>query len=126
MKFAILIYHNRLSREIWDRLTPEQRAEGLRGYAGLDEDLAASGEMIVSQALADPSHGMRVSVSGGYVVTSDGPFAEAKEHLAGFYLVDCETIDRAVEHAARIPEAAHGLVEVRPTLSLSDFGDLET
>ena len=46
--------------------------------------------------------------------------------MAGFYLVDCESADRAVELAARIPEAAHGLVEVRPTLSLSDFGDLET
>lgn len=126
MKFAILIYHNPLSREIWDRLTPEQRAEGLRAYAGLDDDLAASGELIVAQALADPSHGTRVSVSSGQVVTSDGPFAEAKEHLAGFYLVDCEGIERAVALAARIPEAAHGLVEVRPTLSLSDFGDLET
>lgn len=126
MKFAILIYQNPQSRQIWDRLTPEQRAEGLRGYAALDDDLAASGEMIVSQALADPSHGKRVSVSGGQVVTSDGPFAEVKEHLAGFYLVDCESIERAVELAARIPEAAHGLVEVRPTLSLSDFGDLET
>ncbi|HKF32789.1 MAG TPA: YciI family protein [Jatrophihabitantaceae bacterium] len=126
MKFAILIYHNPQSREIWDRLTPEQRAEGLRGYAGLDDELAASGEMIVSQALADPSHGTRVSVSSSQVVTSDGPFAEAKEHLAGFYLVDCDGIERAVTLAARIPEAAHGLVEVRPTLSLSDFGDLET
>lgn len=126
MKFAILIYHNPLSREIWDRLTPEQRAAGLRAYAGLDDDLTASGELIVAQALADPSHGTRVSVRGGQAVTSDGPFAEAKEHLAGFYLVDCEGIERAVALAARIPEAAHGLVEVRPTLSLSDFGDLET
>jgi hypothetical protein len=126
MKFAILIYHNPLSRDIWDRLTPEQRAEGLRAYAGLDDDLAASGELVAAQALADPSHGTRVSVSSGQVVTSDGPFAEAKEHLAGFYLVDCDDIERAVALAARIPEAAHGLVEVRPTLSLSDFGDLET
>jgi hypothetical protein len=126
VKFAILIYHNPLSREIWDGLTAEQRAQGLRGYAELDDELGASGEMIVSQALADPSHGRRVSVASGQVVTSDGPFAEAKEHLAGFYLVDCESAERAVALAARIPEAAHGLVEVRPTLSLSDFGDLET
>jgi hypothetical protein len=126
VRFAILIYHNPLSREIWERLTPEQRAEGLRGYAELYDDLAASGEMVVAQALADPSHGARVSVSSGQVVTSDGPFAEMKEHLAGFYLVDCEDIERAVALAARIPEAAHGLVEVRPTLRLSDFGDLET
>jgi len=54
VRFAILIYHNRLSCEIWGRLTPEQRVEGLRAYAGLDEDLAASGEAIVQPAVTLP------------------------------------------------------------------------
>lgn len=55
-------------------------------------------------------------------MTSDGPFAEAKELLAGFYLVECEDIDRAIEIAGRIPEAELGLVEVRPAL---DLGGME-
>ena len=55
-------------------------------------------------------------------MATDRPFAEVKEHLAGFYLVDCESIDRAVEHAARIPEAGFGLVEVRPIMDLSAPG----
>ena len=63
----------------------------------------------------------RVSLSEGRLVTSDGPFPEAKELLGGFYLVDCESEERAVEIAGRVPEAQLGLVEVRPTLELSDF-----
>jgi len=122
MKYLILIYSNPASREIWEGFSDAQRAEGYRVYDALDEDLAASGEMIVSEALADPSLAKRVSVREGRTMTTDGPFAEVKELLVGFYLVECESIDRAVEHAARIPEATLGLVEVRPVLDLSEFG----
>jgi hypothetical protein len=52
---------------------------------------------------------------------SDGPFAEAKEHLAGFLLIDCENEDRALAIAARVPDAVWGLVEVRPVLDLSEW-----
>lgn len=55
------------------------------------------------------------------MTVTDGPFAEAKELMAGFYLVECDGIDRALEIAARIPEAAMGLVEVRPVTALSGF-----
>lgn len=62
-----------------------------------------------------------VSIVEGQRMTTDGPFAESKEFLAGFFLVDCASLDRAIEHASRIPEAAFGLVEVRPVMSLGDF-----
>ena len=52
------------------------------------------------------------------MVTSDGPYAESKELLAGFFLIDCESLDRAVEIAARLPEAELGLIEVRPVRDL--------
>ena len=55
----------------------------------------------------------------GAISTTDGPFAEAKEHLAGFYLVDCVSEERVVEIAARVPDAVWGLVEVRPVLDMS-------
>ena len=118
MKYLILIYSNPASREIWEGFSDDQRAEGFRYYAALNEELAASGELIVTEALADPSLTTRLSVRDGQVLTSDGPFAEAKELLAGFYLLECEGMDRAVEIAARIPEAELGLVEVRPVLRL--------
>jgi hypothetical protein len=118
VKYLILIYSNPASREIWDGFTDEQRAEGFRYYAALAEELAASGELIVTEALADPSLTKRVSVREGQTLTSDGPFAEAKELLAGFFLLECQSAERAVEVAARVPEAELGLVEVRPVLQL--------
>jgi hypothetical protein len=121
VKYVILIHSNPASREIWEKLPADQRAEGLAAYAELTEELVASGELIVSEALADPSLTKRVSVREGRTVTSDGPFAEAKELLAGFYLVECESLERALEIAARVPEADLGLVEVRPVMDLSGF-----
>jgi hypothetical protein len=121
MKYLILIYSNPASREAWEGFSETQRAEGLGAYAALNEDLVASGEMIVSEALADPSLAKRVPASEGRTMTTDGPFAEAKELLAGFFLIECESMDRAMEIAARVPEAELGLVEVRPTMDLSGF-----
>jgi hypothetical protein len=118
VKYLVLIYSNPASREIWEGFSDDQRAEGYRYYAALTEELAASGELIVSEALADASLTRRVSVRDGQTLTSDGPFAEAKELLAGFFLLECEHLDRAVEIAARVPEAELGLVEVRPVLEL--------
>jgi hypothetical protein len=119
MKYLLLIYQNPGSREIWEGLSDAQRAEGLQAYAALNEELAGSGELIVTQALADSSLAKRVSVQEGRPITSDGPFAEVKEHLAGFYLVECESMERAVEIAGSIPEAAIGHIEVRPILTYS-------
>lgn len=121
MKYVILIYGNPESRAIWDNLPAEERARGLEDYERLDEDLADSGELVVSEALADHAHTKRLVVRDGQKTTTDGPFAEAKELLAGFYLVDVENIDRAVEIAWRVPEAQLGLVEVRPVMTLNDF-----
>ena len=118
MKYLILIYSNPASREIWEGFSDEQRAEGFRYYGALTEELAASGELIVTEALADPSLTRRVTVRDGQTLTSDGPFAEAKELLAGFYLLECDSMERAVEVAARLPEAELGLIEVRPILQL--------
>jgi hypothetical protein len=117
MKYVILIYHNPGAREQFEALPADQRQRGLAVYAALNEELRASGELIVSEALAHPATGMKVSVRDGKVVTADGPFAEAKEHLAGLYLIDCDSVDRAIGYAARIPEASFGTVEVRPVLS---------
>jgi hypothetical protein len=124
MKYVVLIYGNPMSRDIWARLTEEQRAAGLQAYTELNESLADSGELVVTEALADPSAGKRVSVTDGRPMTSDGPFAEVKEHLAGFYLIDCDSAERAVEIAAQVPEAEFGMVEVRPVFTLQDLQNL--
>lgn len=116
MKYLILIYSNPQSRQIWDGLADAERAAGWQAYAALADDLAASGELIVTEALADPSLAVRIAAPAAQPLATDGPFAEAKEQLAGFFLVECDSIERAIEHAARVPESEYGLVEVRPVL----------
>jgi hypothetical protein len=121
MKYLLLIYHNPGARQVWESFTDEQRAEGLQAYATLNEDLAASGELVVAESLAGQSEATRVSVHDGQTVTSDGPFAEVKEELAGIYLVECESTERAVEIAGRIPElqAEDAEIEIRPIMTYS-------
>ena len=113
MKYVVLIYGNPESRKAWEGMSDEQRAAGLACYQQLNDDLDASGERIVSERLAFPELATRIGP-----MATDGPFAEAKEFLAGFYLLDCETEERALEIAARIPEASFGVVEVRPVMGL--------
>ncbi len=111
MKYLILIHTNPASLEVWDRLSDAQRMEFGRGHMALSAALAESGELIASEGLADPSLATYVSVREGQTMTSDGPFAEVKEHLAGFYLIECDSIERAIEHAAKAPDAAYSYVE---------------
>jgi hypothetical protein len=88
-------------------------------YGRVDEVLAqlrASGELVGGEGLAPPSSGKIVRVSDGVVATTDGPFAEAKEQLAGYYVVDVETPERAVEIAALDPASRLWAIEVRPIM----------
>jgi hypothetical protein len=117
----ILIHGNPATRKYWEQLSSAERAAGLGIYAAFREDLIASGEYVVSAALADPSLTKRITVTDGQTMTTDGPFAEVKEHLAGFFLVECESMDRAIAIAARVPEAPWGVVMVRPVMDLSGF-----
>jgi hypothetical protein len=118
MRFLVLIYGNPESRAVWDSLSDEQKREGMAGYTALNETLTASGELVASESLGDPGATKQVLVRDNQVLTTDGPFAEVKEQLAGFYLLDCETVDRAVEIVAEIPEAPFSIVEIRPVRDL--------
>lgn len=75
--------------------------------AELVAELTASGEFVGGDALADPVQTLTVRVRDGLTMTTDGPYIEAKQHLGGYAVVDCDTQDRAVEIAARFPETAY-------------------
>lgn len=122
MKYVILIYRNPVARQMWESLSDSDRAAGLQAYRELHAEVTASGEHIASEALTYPEDGRQVWRREDGTISSDGPYAEVKEHLAGFYLIDCAGLDRAVEIAGRIPEADMGLVEVRPVLDLATLG----
>jgi hypothetical protein len=119
VKYLILIHSNPASRALWEELTEDQRMEFGRAHIAFSAALAETGDLVVSEGLADPSLAKRVSLRDGKSLTTDGPFAEVKEYLAGFLLIDVESEERAVEIAAQVPDAATGAVELRPVLNMS-------
>jgi len=116
VKYVLLIYSN---PESWASLSAEQR-EGLgRAHEDLTRELTEQGLLVSAAGLADPITSRTVSVRDDTTTTTDGPYAEAKEHLAGFYLVECDDIDQAIAYAARMPDAKYVAVEVRPVMDTS-------
>ncbi|TCO47909.1 hypothetical protein EV646_105469 [Kribbella antiqua] len=116
VKYMLLIYSN---PESWASLSTEQR-EGLsRAHNDLTRELSEQGLLVSAAGLADPITSRTVSVRDDTTTTTDGPYAEAKEHLAGFYLVECDDIDQAIGYAARMPDAKYVAVEVRPVMDTS-------
>ncbi|GAA2394629.1 YciI family protein [Dactylosporangium salmoneum] len=118
MKYLILIQSNPQSLAVWETLTDQQRIDFGRGHLRLTEEMREAGVLVVSEGLGDPALATQVSVRDGRTITSDGPYAEVKEHLAGFYLIDVADLDEAVAWAAKAPDAAYTRVEVRPILDM--------
>ena len=113
MKYLLLIY---TSEAVDANRTPDQQQANMGAYFSYTEELRNSGSMVGGEALQSISTATSVQVRDGQTMTSDGPFAETKEQLGGFYLVDVENLDDAIQWAAQIPGAKDGTVEVRPLL----------
>lgn len=111
VKYLLMIYNNPA------QLADEDSDALMRGHTELFRDLDAAGKVVSSAALTEPSVATTKTVhilEGGVPAVTDGPFLEAKEYLAGYYLVDCETVEEAVEIARRVPCSVTGAVEIRP------------
>lgn len=102
---------NAMSRDEWDTLVGDTM-----GY--LDE-LRSSGHYIASEALESVEASTTVRVRNGKLSTTDGPFAETKEQIGGFFLIDARDLDDAIQVAAKFPSARHGSIEVRPVRNLA-------
>jgi hypothetical protein len=114
MRYLILIYEN--------EATTPQDPEEFQKWMEYTERLKASGAYVGGEALQPTSTATTVRRKGGQLVTSDGPFAETKEQLGGFYMVDCKDLDEALRWAGEIPSVGRGPVEVRPIM---DFNQAE-
>lgn len=121
MKYLILIQSNPRSLAAWDAMSEDERMAFGRDHLRLSDEMAEAGVHVASEGLADPGLAKWVSVRDGGTIASDGPYAEVKEHLAGFYLIDCPSLDEAVAWAARVPDAKYTEVEVRPVLDMSGW-----
>ena len=95
--------------------TPEF-GEMMQGYGAFTEEVRGNGVMLHGDPLQPLSTAPAVRVRDGAVHTTDGPFAETKETLGGFYILECENLDEAIAYAGKIPGAKHGSIEVRPIM----------
>jgi hypothetical protein len=117
MKYLLIINNN---PELLASMPQDELDALMSGHEPFQADTKASGELVGFAALADPSTSRVVKVgAGGVPAVTDGPFLEAKEHLAGFYIVDCDSPERALELAAKMPEAKLQGVEVWPVMEES-------
>lgn len=127
MKYLLLIYSN---PESWEHpmflrnpeflaMSGDERDELTRQAEALHKEITESGELVVGAALADPVNTKTMRVRDGVPATTDGPYLEAKEQLAGYFVVDCDSPERATEIASRFPDARFAAVEVRPIMDMS-------
>jgi hypothetical protein len=109
-EYMILIYGD---ESAWASLPPEQAEAGFQAYMEFNRDLAASGKLRAGAQLQPSFTGTTLRGTGGTVAVHDGPFAESKEQLGGYYIVACESREEAIAWASRCPAVYGGAVEVR-------------
>jgi len=117
MQYMLLIYGDQNG---WQSRSDEENNQLMQAYYQFTEDLQKSGSMVGGDALQPTQTATTVRVRNDETLTTDGPFAETKEQLGGYYIVDVASLDEALEWAAKIPGAKHGSVEVRPVMVFDD------
>jgi hypothetical protein len=115
MQYMLLIYQN---EKVWDDMPEAERNAQFGAYMGFTDEVKRTGHLRAGDALQPVRTATTVRVRGGKVQTTDGPFAEAREQLGGYYLIEAKDLDEAVQIAARIPDAAlgSGAIEIRPVM----------
>lgn len=108
-QYMLLIYN-----PVQNPLSREEMAEVGPRFGAYTEGLQAAGVLVAGDALEGAEIATTLRERDGEVQITDGPFAETKEYLAGYYLLDCPDLDTALDHASRIPNIGYGSVEVRP------------
>jgi hypothetical protein len=118
MKYIALIIHN--DPAAWNALSQAEKEQHNRDADVYIEAITKSGELLGGAVvLAHPSHAKRVRVRNGVPAITDGPFAEGKEHVAGYYLLECDSIERAIEIVESDPGVRYFAVEVRPIMHMA-------
>lgn len=111
MRYMLLIYSD---PDAWTTLPADEQQALMGEYFAFTQRIVDSKEFVAGDPLQGVETATTVKVRDGATNTTDGPFVETKEHLGGYYIVDCKDLDRAIEIAAEIPDARLGGIEVRP------------
>src|SRR5918998_767483 len=116
MKYLCLIYENEKN---WESLPPAESEAIMNEYFAFTETISRNGQLVAGEALQPTQTATTVKVRNGKVSTTDGPFAETKEQLGGFYLIEAKDLNEAIQIAAKIPSARFGQIEIRPVVDFS-------
>jgi len=116
MKYLCLIYEN---ERAWETMPKEQADAMLGEYFTFTEGIKQSGQLLGGEALQPTQTATTVRVRSGKVSTTDGPFAETKEQLGGYYLIEANDLNDAIKVAAKIPSVRLGAVEIRPVIDFA-------
>ena len=109
-----LLSAHSVAGEVRDPMTVEQMQQSYKQVSSLEAEMKAAGAWVFAGRLHDPATATVVRVSDGEVLTTDGPFAESKEHLGGFYIIEAEDLDAALAWASKVSRAVQAPIEVRP------------
>ena len=115
MQYLLMIYAEEGG---WNKMPEAAQREGMNAYTAYTDALRKAGILLGSNRLRDTTDATTVRITGGKTKVQDGPFAETKEQLGGYYLIEAKDLDEAIAWAARCPGAAHGTMEVRPVWSM--------
>jgi hypothetical protein len=120
MKYVLLLYGD---EGRWADMSPEESAEDMKLWSAFGQQLIDSGAYVAGEGLAPTAEATTVRMKDDEVVRTDGPFAETREQLGGFYLLECKDLDEAVGWAAKVPDLGDGgSVEVRPVMDYEAAG----
>ena len=123
MKYVLALFGD---EEGWEDVTPEQMTAMMEPWNRFEQELVDAGAKIAGEGLQPSPTATTVSVGeGDERVVTDGPFAETKEQLGGFYLIECDDLDQALEWAKKVPLQPGGSIEVRPVMDYTQFGFVE-
>jgi len=111
MQYLLMLYVNEAQ---WPKMSNAEREQGLAAYKAYTEALTKAGAILGSNRLGPTSAATTLRLSNGKPQVLDGPYADSKEQLGGYFLIDVPDLDAALSWAARCPAAGHGAVEVRP------------
>jgi len=120
MQYMLLIYDD---EQAWAGMDDAQRGQIFQAYGAYTEDMRQKGVFVAGDALQPTSTATTVRDRNGDRLVTDGPFAETKEQLGGYYLIEVDSLDDALDWAARIPSAKVGSIEVRPVMDTSGGGE---
>jgi hypothetical protein len=115
MQYLLMLYSN---ENAWGTMTKTQQEQGIAAYGAYTQALIEAGAMKGSNRLRPTSDATTVRVADGKSQVLDGPYADSKEQLGGYYLIDVPDLDAAISWASRCPGASHGSIEVRPVWTM--------